>query len=235
MKQSKTLIALSVFALLFAFACAPDEEPMEDEGMDDTAYEEVEQPAETTALGVGEATATLRTADGTEIGTVTFTEETIGATVQIQADFHDVEADGAHGFHLHETGECSAPDFTSAGGHFNPEGVDHACPPTSPLHAGDFGNVEISGGSGSLEQSSDLVTVSAGETSVVGRAVILHGGEDDCTSQPSGDAGPRYACGVVALEGMEGDMGMGMDDEMDEGMTDDEGMAMEEEGDEGVQ
>lgn len=225
MKQSKTLIALSLFALLFAFGCAPDEEPMEDEAMEEAAYEEVEEPAETTAVGVGQATATLRTADGTDVGTVTFTEDTMGGTVQIQADFHDVEGDGPHGFHLHETGECSAPDFTSAGGHFNPEGVDHACPPTTPRHAGDFGNVEVSGGAGSLDQSSDLVTVSAGNASVVGRAVILHGGEDDCTSQPSGDAGPRFACGVVTLEGMEGDMGMGMD----------EGMGMEEEGDEGVQ
>lgn len=224
MRQSKTLIALSVFALLFTFGCAPDEEPMEEEPMEDTAYEEVEEPAETTELGAGEATATLRTADGTEIGTVTFTEDAMGGTVQIQADLHDVQGDGPHGIHLHQNGECSAPDFQSAGDHFNPEGVDHACPPTTPRHAGDFGNVEISGGSGTLDESTDLLTVSAGPNSAVGRAVILHDGEDDCTTQPSGDAGNRYACGVVTLGGMEGEMGM-----------EEEGMGTEEEGDEGVQ
>jgi Cu-Zn family superoxide dismutase len=199
--------------------------------MDDNAYEEVEQPEEMAPeTAAAEATATLKTADGTEIGTVTFTEDAMGGSVQISAELHGVAADGMHGFHLHENGECSAPDFTSAGGHFNPDGVDHACPPTTPRHAGDFGNVEISGGAGSLDASSDLLTVNAGPRSVVGHAVILHGGEDDCATQPSGDAGPRYACGVVTLGGMEGDMGMGMAG--DEAM-DDEGM--EGEGDGGVQ
>lgn len=230
MKQSKTLIALSVFALLFAFGCAPEEEAYEEEPLEDTGYEEVEEPAETAAPGTGEATATLRTADGTEIGTVTFTQDTVGGSVQIQADFHDVEGDGPHGFHLHQNGECSAPDFQSAGDHFNPEGVDHACPPTTPRHAGDFGNVEISGGSGSVDQDSDLVAVAAGPDSVVGRAVILHDGEDDCTTQPSGDSGNRYACGVVTLAGTEQGQLPG-----EEGAAGEEGAGMEEEGDAGIQ
>lgn len=230
MTQSKNLLALSVVALLVAFGCAPREEAVEEEPMDDTAYEEVEEPAETTAVEPGRATATLRTADGTEIGTVTFTEDAMGGAVRLQAEFHDVAADGAHGFHLHENGECSAPDFESAGGHFNPEGVDHACPPTTPRHAGDFGNVEIAGGSGTLDLEIDLLTVSAGANSAVGHAVILHADEDDCTSQPVGHAGARYACGVVTLEGMEG-MDEGMPGE--EGM--DEGMETDAEGGEGVQ
>lgn len=224
MRQFKSLIVLSGFALLFAVGCAPREEPAGEEGMEDTGYEEVQPAAEMPEeTGMQEATATLRTADGTEVGTVTFTEDSMGGQVHVAANLHDVAGDGMHGIHLHENGECSAPDFTSAGGHFNPDGVDHACPPTSPRHAGDFGNVEISGGSGSLDLDTDLVTVDAGTKSVVGHAVILHAGEDDCTSQPSGAAGPRYACGVVTLGGMEGDMGM------------DEGMGTEGEGDAGVQ
>lgn len=198
MKQSRTLICGSVFALLLALGCAPAEEPMEEEPAAEAPVEDVEEPAEVTEQDAMVAGATLMTADGTEVGTVTFTEMPEGG-VQVAADFQDVEEDGAHGFHVHETGECSPPDFTSAGGHFDPEGVDHACPPTTPRHAGDFGNVEVSDGSGSLTETSELITVTPGNTSVVGKAVILHAGEDDCTSQPSGDAGPRYACGVVAI------------------------------------
>ena len=198
MNHSKALICGAAFALSLALGCAPAEEPMDEEPAEEPAVEEVEQPAEVTEQDAMVATASLTTADGTDVGTVTFTETPEGA-VEVEADFQGVAEDGAHGFHVHETGECSPPDFTSAGGHFDPEGVEHACPPTTPRHAGDFGNVEISGGSGSLSQSSDLIMVTPGDTSVVGKAVILHAGEDDCTSQPSGDAGPRYACGVVAI------------------------------------
>ncbi len=224
MKQPRSLIALSVFLMLAAFGCAPGNEEMNEEvePMDDTAYEEVEEPMETTDMGTEEATATLMTADGTEVGTVTFTANGMGG-VNVSADLHDVEGDGMHGFHIHEGTECSAPTFESAGGHFNPENVDHACPPTTPRHAGDFGNVEISGGSGTLDQDSDLITLETGPTSIIGHAVILHTGEDDCTTQPTGDAGDRLACGIVEAGGMDGMNGMD-DGAMDLGDdTEDEG------------
>lgn len=214
MKHSKSLISLSLFALVLALGCAPAEEPAEDE-MDEV--EDVEAPAETAVVAEASvATATLATADGTEVGTVTFTETPAG--VQVSADLHDVAGDGEHGFHVHETGECSPPDFSSAGGHFNPEGVDHACPPTTPRHAGDLGNVSIAGGSGLLDLTTDGITVAPGDTSVVGKAVILHEGEDDCTTQPTGDAGNRLACGVVEVEGRGmDDMGEAMNGEGEEG------------------
>ncbi|HSL83083.1 MAG TPA: superoxide dismutase family protein [Thermoanaerobaculia bacterium] len=205
MRRPKSLIVLSLFALVLALGCAPAEEPAEEEALGEV--EEVEAPAETTIqTEATTATAILATADGTEVGTVTFTETPAG--VQVSADFHDVAEDGLHGFHVHEIGECSPPDFTSAGGHFNPENVDHACPPTTPRHAGDFGNVSITGGTGLLDLTTDLITVAPGPTSVVGKAVMLHAHQDDCTSQPTGDAGGRYACGVVEIEGGGmGDMG----------------------------
>lgn len=203
-------------------ACQPrGEEPAEEE----MAVEEVEAPAEMTAEQT-DATAAgvvLSTADGTEVGTVTFTETADG--VQMVAELHGIEGAGMHGIHVHEAGECSAPDFKSAGGHFNPEGTDHACPPALPRHAGDFGNIETGeDGTGILTLTSDLVTVAPGPTSVVGKAVILHAGADDCASQPSGAAGARLACGVVTAaetmdlgpmdetmegEGAEADSGMG--------------------------
>ena len=123
MRESKVLIAGSVFALLLALGCAPAEE----EEIEEAPIEEVEEPEEVSEPTAQTASATLTTADGAEVGTVTFTETAAG--VQVSADFHDVEGDGQHGFHLHQNGECTPPDFTSAGDHFNPETVDHACPP----------------------------------------------------------------------------------------------------------
>jgi Cu-Zn family superoxide dismutase len=225
MKQSRSLIVLSMLVLLATFGCAPgnDDGEMNDKMEDDT-YEEVEAPMETTDMGTTEATATLTTADGTEVGTVTFTANDMGG-VSVSADLHDLEGDGTHGFHIHEGTECSAPTFETAGGHVNPEGTDHACPPTTPRHAGDFGNVTLAGGSATLDADSDLISLETGMNSVIGHAVILHAGEDDCTSQPSGAAGDRLACGIITA----GDAMM-----MDEGTVEDD-MAMEEEGDEGAE
>jgi Cu-Zn family superoxide dismutase len=199
MRESKSLIVVSVLALLLALGCAPREEEVEEEPL---PVEEVEEPEEVSEPEGQSASATLRTADGTEVGTVTFTEGLVPG-VSVSAHFHDVEGDGQHGFHVHQNGECTPPDFTSAGDHFNPENVAHGCPPTTPRHAGDFGNVEITGGTGASEQTTDLLTVAPGATSVVGKAVLLHAMADDCSTQPSGDAGGRWACGVVELDGEE--------------------------------
>ncbi len=197
MSHSRALILTSAVLVLLAAGCKP--KPEAEPATTEPAVQEVAPPQEATAEDMMVATATLKTADGTELGTVTFTQHPGGGTEMV-ADLHGVQGAGEHGIHVHETGECSAPDFKSAGGHFNPQGTDHACPPTTPRHAGDFGNIEISAdGSGHLDETSDLITVTPGDTSVVGKAVILHEGQDDCTSQPSGNAGPRLACGVVTL------------------------------------
>lgn len=230
MRQSRLLVfsALCVLALglTFAWGCQPKSDKMADESAA-PATEEVTQPEEMTAEQTDATVAEthLMDAEGNDLGTVTFTQNDDG-TVSVVADLHGVDGAGAHGIHVHETGECSAPDFKSAGGHFNPKGTDHACPPTSPRHAGDFGNIEIAAdGTGHLEETTDLITVTPGETSVVGKAVILHGGADDCTSQPSGAAGPRLACGVIAISGDNMMMDEGMGDDMNHDMGQGEGDA----------
>ena len=103
---------------------------------------------------------------------------------------------GKHGFHVHEKGDCSAPDATSAGGLYNPAGSPHGSPdaPSTARHAGDLGNVEA-GPDG--KASSDRVDTVLVFDNLVGLSVLVHAGEDDFTSQPAGNSGPRVGCGVI--------------------------------------
>ena len=104
---------------------------------------------------------------------------------------------GKHAVHVHETGDCSAPDAKSAGGHFNPDGHAHGAPDSSQHHAGDFGNMDVGPeGAGKLELSTKDLTVTTGPRSVAGRAIIVHEKPDDF-GQPVGNAGGRIGCGVI--------------------------------------
>lgn len=143
------------------------------------------------------AKTTLESKSGSTVtGTATFTEVSGGG---VSVHVHVEKAPpGTHGLHVHDKGDCSAPDATSAGGHFNPGGMPHAGPMAEKRHAGDLGNIEIGAdGKGDLDTKTDMLTVKAGPNSVVGRSVIFHEKADDLTTQPTGNAGGRLACGVV--------------------------------------
>jgi superoxide dismutase, Cu-Zn family len=87
-----------------------------------------------------------------------------GRGLRVEADVSGIEGSGPHGFHVHENGACDPPGFESAGGHFNPTGAEHACPPTTPRHAGDLGNIEIGeDGTGHLELTTDLLSLEGRE------------------------------------------------------------------------
>ncbi len=131
-------------------------------------------------------------------GVVMFTKVKDG--VKVVADIEGLSP-GEHGFHIHELGDCTAPDGKSAGGHFNPEGTPHGAPtaPARHRHVGDLGNITAQkNGKAHLEQFDSLLAF-VGAHSIVGRGVIVHAGKDDLTSQPSGAAGSRVACGVVGI------------------------------------
>lgn len=127
-------------------------------------------------------------------GMVTFLKE--GEGIRIVAEIHGL-APGAHGFHIHQYGDCSAPDATSAGAHFNPTGEPHGGPDAEKRHAGDLGNVEAGQDGNAMINRLDSRIVLDGDQSILGRSVIVHAQPDDFRTQPTGGAGARIACGVI--------------------------------------
>ena len=148
------------------------------------------------------ATATLEAKSGSNVtGAVRFTEMMADGVpaVQVSINAQNVPP-GVHGFHVHETGDCSAADATSAGGHFNPESHKHGGPGEATRHAGDFGNV-LAGDDGRVDATYLMrgVTIGAGPHSIAGKAIVLHAAPDDLVTDPTGNAGARIACGVITM------------------------------------
>src|SRR6056297_995308 len=143
------------------------------------------------------ARAELEPTEGNETrGTVTFSRT--GDAVIIEGGLTGLTP-GLHGLHIHEKGDCSAPDATSAGGHFAPDGDPHGSPdsPPSEHHVGDLGNIEANDQGFALVNVVDAeMTLDDGPRGILGRALIVHAGEDDFETQPTGAAGSRVACGV---------------------------------------
>lgn len=103
---------------------------------------------------------------------------------------------GEHGFHIHQWGDLRSTDGKSAGGHYNPDGHDHAGPDTDKHHAGDLGNITAGPDGRAMV---DMKVKGLKLHFVIGRSIVVHGGRDDLTSQPSGNAGPRVALGVIGF------------------------------------
>ena len=104
---------------------------------------------------------------------------------------------GRHGFHIHEYGDCSAVDATSAGGHFNPQNKPHGAPDSAERHVGDLGNIEANQACLAVTDFVDPRLSLEGPQAIIGRSVIVHAKADDLKSQPTGAAGARLACGVI--------------------------------------
>ena len=146
------------------------------------------------------AVATLNaTSNSNAAGEVEFTSQGTDVVVTISATGLST---GVHAVHIHENGDCSAADASSAGGHFAPEGHDHGAPDDGPQqrHVGDLGNVLRSEQGVAKSRHADSVISLDGPNSIVGKAVVIHAESDDFVTQPGGDAGPRVACGVIEYE-----------------------------------
>ncbi|MGK7311993.1 MAG: superoxide dismutase family protein [Candidatus Longimicrobiales bacterium M2_2A_002] len=146
------------------------------------------------------ATATLINPEGDEIGQAELIETpNEGVLIKVQVEGL---APGAHGFHIHETGECTAPDFSSAGGHYAPRGHAHGVLHPDGKHAGDLLNLVVpESGTVDTERLAPGVTLMAdAEGSLFdddGSALVIHANADDYESQPAGGGGPKVACGVI--------------------------------------
>ncbi len=166
----------------------------------------VERVPDDARVAVARITAPADTSTGVT-GTVTFVELTDG--VYVDYDLRGLRP-GAHGFHVHAGTSCGARDTDddgvaeaggAAGGHFNPMTTPHGAPSddADERHAGDLGNITAGSNGQANDDLEDPVLSFDGATNPVGHAVVIHGGRDDLTSQPSGAAGGRVGCGVIRL------------------------------------
>jgi Cu-Zn family superoxide dismutase len=148
-------------------------------------------------------TVTIKDGKGAAVGTAKLSDGAGGKGVKIELDLKGLPT-GDHAFHIHATGKCEAPAFTTAGGHFNPANAHHGKnnPEKPNPHAGDMPNFTVKAdGKAQLTVENPMVTLGAGSNSVFangGTAFVIHEKADDLKSDPSGDAGGRIACGVIS-------------------------------------
>lgn len=141
------------------------------------------------------ASADLQARSGSAVsGKVTLTE--LNGRLRVEAQVAGLTP-GEHGFHVHEAGDCSAPDASSAKGHFNPAGKVHGHHAGSERHGGDMPNL-VANAAGEARFSGDIEGLGlSGTNGVVGRSIVIHADPDDYKSQPAGNSGKRIACGTI--------------------------------------
>ncbi|MBC8025077.1 MAG: superoxide dismutase family protein, partial [Steroidobacteraceae bacterium] len=137
------------------------------------------------------------TAGNTAAGTLTLTAE--GESLRISGTLSGLTPNGEFGFHIHEKGDCSAPDASSAGGHFNPANAQHGNPQGESHHAGDMLNAKSdASGAAQVDVMASGVSLTSGQPNDVrGKAIVVHEKADDYSTQPSGNSGARIACGTI--------------------------------------
>ncbi|MBX2913307.1 MAG: superoxide dismutase family protein [Cyclobacteriaceae bacterium] len=193
-------LSILAICLMIVASCTPAKK----EGAENPEGAQMEeQVQEDTAKEEPTAHATLNSASGSSVtGTATFRQ--VGEmTVRMSVEAHNLSP-GEHALHLHQNGDCSAPDATSAGGHWNPGGMEHGQRGVGEFHAGDIINLTADA-DGNVSWSEDIVGWTIGgsdSTNILNKGVIIHDKQDDFVTQPTGAAGGRVACGVI----MEGSM-----------------------------
>lgn len=209
MKQRHLLLSASLAAAALLGACNKDEPDHSSPPPAPTAETPVAEPATGSPpasempgepsheMDIG-ATATLAPTAGSAVaGTLSFM--TMEGGLHITGQVTGLAPDSVHGFHLHEKGDCSAPDGSSAGGHFNPTAAPHGKADAGEHHAGDMNNISADA-TGTAPVDMMIMGVelgTGGANDIIGKGVIVHADADDYSTQPTGNAGARLACGVV--------------------------------------
>jgi superoxide dismutase, Cu-Zn family len=185
--RMRPLIPVPAIALLLsACAAAPT-----------TAPRDAGTAAMTPAQAVAAASSNLSSASGSLVsGRLTLLQARNG--VRVTGEIGGLEPGSSHGFHVHERGDCSAADASSAGGHFNPAGSAHGNPESHVHHAGDIDNIVADAdGVAHVDARIPGTSLSNAADGILGRALVVHAAPDDYRTQPSGNSGARIACGVI--------------------------------------
>ena len=147
------------------------------------------------ALAADGARARLKDAAGKEVGTATLAPA--GTSTKITVDVSGLKP-GKHGFHVHAVGKCEAPDFKTAGPHYNPTGKKHGHDSAEGAHAGDLPNIDVGpDGKGSVTFTAKDLDLAKLLSSKDGGALVIHADPDDGKTDPAGNSGARIACGVI--------------------------------------
>lgn len=153
--------------------------------------------AAATVPAVRAATVTLAPASGSLVSGK-LNAMPMGDGVHFTGELGGLKRNAVHAIHVHETGDCSAADASSAGGHFNPAGTAHGKVGAGAHHAGDMDNITADAqGVARVSVHASGVTLGGGARNIVGRAIVVHAAPDDYRSQPAGNAGARVACGII--------------------------------------
>ncbi|MGH7213161.1 MAG: superoxide dismutase family protein [Tepidisphaeraceae bacterium] len=201
MTTRRALLIVPTVSLALMTGCQ-DKEKHHDHDMHHADHHKMDAQAGATAVANIQPSGitTTRPVMGKPTGTVSFKQEKDGK-VKVTAEISGLPSNTTHGFHIHEKGDLSAPDLSSAGAHYNPEGHPHAGVETHDRHAGDLGNITSDNeGNARYEQTVDNISVGGSRNNVVGKSVIVHAKPDDLKSQPSGNAGDRIGGGVIEMK-----------------------------------
>jgi Cu-Zn family superoxide dismutase len=196
--NTKTVIAVSVATALL-FGCGKRDEPATPaaDTADTPAATATPAPADAPAPAVTASAQLAPTQGHNASGTLNI--QTEGDALHISGRLAGLPPNAEFGFHIHEKGDCSAPDASSAGGHFNPANAQHGNPQGGTHHAGDMLNAKSDAdGVAQVDAVTTGVSLTAGQPNDArGKAIVLHEKADDYTTQPSGNSGARIACGVI--------------------------------------
>lgn len=202
------LIHTSLFVAIAAISLSACSQPSAPAATDAPATAPADTAAPAADAAPAAATTTTATAElaptqGSEVkGAVTFS--VVDGKIHVTGQVSGLKPGSEHGFHIHEKGDCSAPDGMSAGGHFNPGHQNHGSVASDPHHGGDMPNIKADDkGVATIDGPvSSNVNIGKGDDfDIIGRGLIVHADADDYTTQPTGNAGARLACAVIKKGG----------------------------------